>query len=137
VIPGRRGRAQVRGDFGVGGALAAYAESRPLYERALAIREESLGPEHPNTAASLNNLAVLLQAQGDLAGARPLHERALAIYEKALGRERLDTAISLCNLACLLRDTGRQNDAEPLFLRAIAIGEKALGPDHDKEHGAW
>ena len=43
--------------------------ARPLYERALAIYEKSLGPDHPNTAFSLNNLAGLLQAQGDLAGA--------------------------------------------------------------------
>jgi tetratricopeptide (TPR) repeat protein len=55
--------------------------ARPLYERALAIREKVLGAEHPNTARSLNNLASLLQAQGDLAGARPLCERALAIRE--------------------------------------------------------
>ena len=40
------------------GALAA---ARPLYERALAIREKVLGPEHPDTATSLNNLAALLQ----------------------------------------------------------------------------
>ena len=31
---------------------------------------------------SLNNLAALLQAEGDLAGARPLYERALAISKK-------------------------------------------------------
>jgi hypothetical protein len=31
--------------------------ARPLYERALAIREKVPGPEHPDTAASLNNLA--------------------------------------------------------------------------------
>src|SRR5208282_3898856 len=65
-----------------GGALAG---ARPLFERALAIREKALGPEHPKTATSLNNLADRLRAQGDLTGARPLYERALAIYEKALG----------------------------------------------------
>ena len=48
------------------------AGARPLYERALAIFEKALGPEHPDTARSLNNLASLLQAQGDLAGARAL-----------------------------------------------------------------
>jgi tetratricopeptide (TPR) repeat protein len=84
-------------------ALAAYAEAKPYYERALAIREKVLGPEHPDTAMSLNNLAHLLQAQGDLAGARPLHERALAIREKVLGPEHPDTATSLNNLADLLR----------------------------------
>src|SRR5262249_44147432 len=56
--------------------------SAALYERALAICEKVLGPEHPNTASSLGNFASLLMAQGDLAGARPLYERALAIREK-------------------------------------------------------
>ena len=39
------------------GELAA---ARPLYKRALAIHEKVLGPEHPDTAESLNNLAALL-----------------------------------------------------------------------------
>jgi hypothetical protein len=41
-------------------------------------REKALGPEHPDTARGLNNLAGLLQDQGDLAAARPLFERSLA-----------------------------------------------------------
>jgi tetratricopeptide (TPR) repeat protein len=112
------------------GALGAYAPARPLYERALAIRERALGPEHPHTATSLNDLAVLLKAQGDLAGARPLYERALAICERVLGPEHPDTALSLNNLAFLLRDAGHLAEAEPLFCRAIAIGEKTLGRQH-------
>jgi hypothetical protein len=51
---------------------AAYTAARPLFERALAIREKASGPEHPYTALSLNNLALLLKDQGDLSGARPL-----------------------------------------------------------------
>ena len=81
---------------------AAYSAARPLYERALAIREKALGPEHPKTAMSLNNLALLLRAQGDLAAARPLFERALAIREKALGSEHPDTNRTRCHLARLL-----------------------------------
>ena len=50
--------------------------------------------EHPDTAASLNNLAGLLHAQGDYARAKPLYERALAIREKALGAEHPDTGAS-------------------------------------------
>jgi tetratricopeptide (TPR) repeat protein len=112
------------------GPLAAYAQARPLFERALAIREEALGPEHPETATSLNNLAVLLEDQGDLANARPLIERALAIKEKALGPEHPDTATSLNVLATLLRDEGDLAGARPLYERALAIYEKALGPEH-------
>jgi Tfp pilus assembly protein PilF len=36
---------------------AQYEQAKPLYERALAIREQVLGPNHPDTANSLNNLA--------------------------------------------------------------------------------
>ena len=111
-------------------ALAAYAQARPLYERALALKEKVLGPDHPETALSLNNLALLLQDQGDLAGARPLHERALAIREKALGPNHPDTAESLNNLALLLQDQGDLAAARPLFERALAIYQQALGPEH-------
>jgi tetratricopeptide (TPR) repeat protein len=111
-------------------ALAAYALARPLYERALALREKALGPDHPATALSLNNLALLLQDQGDLAGARALHERALAIREKALGPDHPDTAESLNNLALLLQAEGDLAAARPLFEHALAIYQKMLGPDH-------
>ena len=40
-----------------------YDYAEPLYERSLAIREKALGPEHPDVAQSLNNLAGLLRAQ--------------------------------------------------------------------------
>jgi tetratricopeptide (TPR) repeat protein len=58
-----------------------------------------LGPEHPDTANSLNNLALLLNTQEDYAGAEPLYRRALAIDEQTLGPEHPDTATSLNNLA--------------------------------------
>jgi hypothetical protein len=63
-----------------------------------------LGSEHPSTATSLNNLAGLLQAQGDLAGARRLFERALAIREKALGPEHPDTGRTRSHYAGLPSD---------------------------------
>ncbi len=50
-------------------------------------------------AASLNNLALLYQAQGHYAEAEPLYQRSLAIKEKALGPEQPDVAMSLNNLA--------------------------------------
>ena len=103
--------------------------ARPLFERALAIHEKALGPEHPDTAASLNNLAVLLRHEGDFAGARPLYERALAIHEKVLGPEHPETANSMSNLAPLLSDTGHANEAEPLFRRrSQSVRRRWAGP---------
>ena len=92
--------------------------------------EKALGPEHPETATGLNNLASLLQAQGDLAGARPLYERALAIREKVLGPEHPDTASEPQQPRRLLQAQGDLAGARPLFERALAIHEKVLGPEH-------
>ena len=39
-------------------SCGAYSSASPLFERALAIREKMFGPEHPGTAASLNNIAI-------------------------------------------------------------------------------
>jgi tetratricopeptide (TPR) repeat protein len=111
-------------------ALVAYPAARPLYERALAIREKVLGPQHADTAGSLNELAGLLQDQGDLAGARPLFERALAISEKVDGPEHPSTARSLGNLALLLQQQGDLAGARPLYERALAICEKVRGREH-------
>ncbi len=41
-------------------------EALPLAKRALSIREQVLGPDHPNTAASHGTLGALLQAMGGL-----------------------------------------------------------------------
>ena len=68
-----------------------YEEAEPLYQRALAIKERVLGEEHPDTAGSLNNLALLYADQGKYEEAEPLYQRALAIYERVLGEEHPDT----------------------------------------------
>jgi DNA-binding winged helix-turn-helix (wHTH) protein/tetratricopeptide (TPR) repeat protein len=109
---------------------AAYAAALPLFERALAICERALGPEHPRTATGLDYVAYLLADQGDVAAAWPLHERALAIREKVFGPRHPDTATSLSNLADRLLDRGDYAGARPLYERVLAIREKALGREH-------
>src|SRR5580700_8416 len=58
---------------------AQLTDARTLLQRALAIDEAAYGPDHPDVARNLNNLALILKDLGDAAGARPLQERALAI----------------------------------------------------------
>jgi len=111
-------------------AMGSFAEARPLFERALAIREKQLGPGHPEVAASLNDLAVHLEAMGSYKEAKSLYERALAILEKQLGPEHLAVATSFNNLAGLHWATGSYAEARPLLERARAIREKRLGPEH-------
>jgi tetratricopeptide (TPR) repeat protein len=89
-----------------------------LFRRSLATLERVLGPEHPNVAASLNNLAGFYRAQGNDADAASLYWRSLAIKEKALGPEHPSVATSLNNLAALYCDQGNYAEAELLFRRS-------------------
>lgn len=79
--------------------LGELAAARPYYERALAIREAVLGPQHPGTATSLNNLAWLSHDEGNIAEAVALMRRALAIRETALGPQHPDTQATRRSLA--------------------------------------
>ena len=106
-----------------------YDQAELLLERALKIHEKVLGPEDPDTASSLNNLAMLYVNLGAYAKAQPLYERALKIKEKVLGPEDPSTATILSNLALLYDTLGDYSRAEPLFERALEIHEKVLGPE--------
>jgi tetratricopeptide (TPR) repeat protein len=93
--------------------IGDYAGARPYFERTLAICEQVLGAEHPNTATSLNNLGGLLRAQGDYAGARPYYERALRIFCAALGEQHPSTQTVQNNLEALLAEgEGPQGQTE-------------------------
>jgi len=74
--------------------------------------------------ASLNNLALLYDTQGQYAQAEPLYLRALAILEKALGPDHPSVAKSLANYADLLQKTGPTAEADELEERARAIRAK-------------
>ena len=84
------------------------AEAEPLFRRALAIGERSLGPDHPKVALRLGNLADLLHATDRRAEAEPLLRRALAIDEKSYGARHPRVAGDLNSLADLLKDTRRR-----------------------------
>ena len=107
-----------------------YAEAVPLIQQALAIRRRILGDDHPDTAISLNNLALLYSAQGRYGEAESLYKQALAIVRRVLGEDHPNTAISLSSLALLYQSQGRYGEAEPLHQQALAIVRRVLGEDH-------
>jgi tetratricopeptide (TPR) repeat protein len=109
---------------------AEYAQAKRMFERALAIDEAALGPNHPDVAIEMINLSNVLREQGDLAGAKTLIERALAIDEAALGPNHPDVATDLNNLSLVLRAQGDLAGAKTHLERALAINETALGSNH-------
>ena len=109
---------------------ALYTQAEPVSQRALAIREQRLGDDHPDTVSSIDNLAELYRAQGKYSEAVLLCRRALEIREQKFGPTHPDTASSLNNLARLYLNQGKYSEAEPLCRRALAIREQQLGADH-------
>ncbi len=97
-----------------------HREAELLCKRALAIKEEALGPNHPDVAVSLNNLAGLYHTLGRYKEAEPRYKRALAVMEATLsGHPYINE--TLMSYAALLRATNRPNEAEKLEARAEAL----------------
>ncbi|MEH2111484.1 tetratricopeptide repeat protein, partial [Nostoc sp.] len=67
-----------------------------------------LGEEHPDVAASLNNLALLYNSQGRYSEAETLYIQALDLCERQLGRNHPNTVTVRENLADL-RDRPSSN----------------------------
>src|SRR5271165_1562714 len=107
-----------------------YQEAIPLAEKAVELAKRVYGPEQPNTAKSLNNLAELYWRMGEYAKAEPLYQEALRICQKVFGSEHPNTAAILNNLALLYKDMGEYVKAEPLYQEALRIRQKVLGSEH-------
>jgi serine/threonine-protein kinase len=110
--------------------MGRYEEARQHYERAVALREKVLGPEHPVVTPSLNNLGNVLQEMGRYEESRQMHERVLAIREKVLGPQHPDMASALGNLGNVLTSLGRYEEALQRHERALGVREQALGAEH-------
>ena len=107
-----------------------YSESEPLFEEALGIRRRVLGPEHPDTLDSINDVANLYRRQGRYEEAEPLYDKALDVRRRVLGPEHPDTLISMNNLGILYRSQGRYEEAEPLYEETLEARRRVLGPEH-------
>jgi len=93
-------------------------------------RRRLLGPEHPDTLTSMSDLAVMLRALGDAAGAAQLDRQVLEGRRRVLGEEHLDTLQSMNNLALTLHALGDAAGAAELLRQALDAYRRLLGPEH-------
>jgi tetratricopeptide (TPR) repeat protein len=101
-----------------------------LLEKARATRQATLGPDHPDTLTSMNDLATPYQAAGKLDLALPLLEETLKLKKAALGPKHPDTLQSMNNLAKAYQDAGKLDLAVPLFEETLKLKKAKLGPEH-------
>ena len=95
------------------------------------IREQALGPDHVDVAASLYNLAHLHRQQRAYAQAEPLYQRALKIYRKANGSAvEGDVVDTLNELAFVHQRRGDHAEAERFGREALEMARRVFG-DND------
>ena len=88
------------------------AEAEPVAKRAIATSLRKHGVEHPGTARSVNNLALLYKKQGKYAEAEPLYKRALTIDEQALGPDHPSTVLIRGNLKAMQEERAAKAKGE-------------------------
>jgi tetratricopeptide (TPR) repeat protein len=95
----------------------------PLFRRARAIYENTLGPDHPRVAVLLSQEGMLALREGKPATAEDLLTRALAALERSCPKCAAERAIAENNLAVLRFEQRRYNDAGDLLTDAVALRE--------------
>jgi len=106
--------------------------ARQKYEQALAIQIRMLGTEHPDVAATLNNLAIIWQHLGNYRKARDLYRQALAIRETVFGPQHEWVAETLYNLSITEGALGDYDAAIASQERCLDIFRATLGENHQR-----
>jgi len=101
-----------------------YTEGVRVAKHALQVAQQDDGPDHPNVALSLSNLAELYEAQEEYAKAEPLYKRSLQILEVAFGQDDPFLVPILLNMASLYNNIGREDEAHRMMERANNIQAK-------------
>ena len=91
---------------------------------------ETLGPHHPDTLASRNNLAGTYRDAGRLDKAIALYEQVFSGRSRVLGTDHPSTLTSRLNLAGAYQAAGRLDEAIPLYEQVFSGRSRVLGPDH-------
>ncbi|MGW2553558.1 tetratricopeptide repeat protein, partial [Streptomyces sp. NPDC001635] len=116
--------ADVLNDAGV------YASEHALRQQLLDAQSRLLGPDHPDTLTSRNNVAAALQGMGEYAQAVDLHRRTLEDRTRILGPDHPHTLTSRNNLALSLKGMGEYAQAVDLQRLTLEDSTRILGPDH-------
>jgi serine/threonine protein kinase/Tfp pilus assembly protein PilF len=110
--------------------LGLYPDAQKQLERALDLRHRILGYEHPDTLATMNELAILYRDQGRYVQAEPLFTNVLELRRRTLGQEHLDTLSTMNSLAELYRQQGKHGQAEALYAKVLEHQRRVLGGEH-------
>ena len=114
--------------------LERHDKAEQHLNRAIALRRAHLGPEHPDTLASLYALTQMLHLRDfwdpeRQKGAAALCRQVADAQRRVLGPDHPDTVESLQRLGFILRVAGRPDEALALFRQTYDAQARLWGPE--------
>ena len=108
-------------------ALGRMDDAGAQFDRALELRRQLFGPNHPQVAQALDDLADLNLQRGNDNIAEPLSRQALDIMRRNHPGDHEDVAITADHLGRLLWRRGKTEEAVPLLREALDIYRRLPG----------
>ncbi|KAG6271513.1 hypothetical protein E4U49_003885 [Claviceps purpurea] len=100
------------------------------YQALKSDQDATLGPTHPSTVSTIQNLATTLEQRGKLEEAQALYRRVYISYQHLYGPRDNMTLEALDDLANICKDTFAIDDAQGLFKQSATSLTRALGATH-------
>lgn len=110
--------------------LGLYPKGELQLRRVLDLARDIFGKEHEETLTAVNDLALVLLAQGKLSEAEPLCRGNVELCRRVQGPENPKTLGAVHTLAQILRAQGKLSEAEALFRQNLEVARRVLGLDH-------
>lgn len=108
-------------------SLGLYAKSESLLRRAISLRRQALGPDHPDTLKSMYDLAYVLNEYSKYSEAEKLARETIDGRRRALGAQNHDTLAAMSRLAVITQDEGRYAEAEKLNRNVLDTTKRVYG----------
>ena len=109
-------------------SLGLYSKSESLLRRAIAIRRQALGADHPDTLKSMYDLAYVLNEDSKYSEAGKLARETVDVRRRVLGAQNHDTLASLAKLAFITQNEGHYAEAEKLDRNVLDVTKRVFGP---------
>ena len=112
------------------GERGNYREALSSTEKALAVFQRQLGPDHPDTLTTRNNIALWTGKMGAIRQGLRLFQDLLPDEERVLGKDHAETLTTRNNIASFTGAAGDAIEALRLFQDLLPDYERVLGKDH-------